>query len=146
MKNNITGSLLIQIPGELGFVQNFGFLWRQWPKISSLLLRLAVSGLKIMQYFSLVQSEHIPLTGENCWPLSRIFQDIVYSILFLFRSQICWLKTVSVLYFSHLKDFVWFAYRVLNCVEHSPTYVWVSAFLGSGGSPNGGSIGVTVAW
>ena len=95
-------------------------------KISFLLLRVFVSGLKTIKCFSLVQRLHTPVVGENGAARPNILYLIWYCFFSSFNFQICIDRVVEFRLFSCLKSELWFKYLVLNIGAVSPTYLLVS--------------------
>ena len=81
---------------------------------SFLVLRLAISGLHMVKYFSFRQRLHILLEGEHGLPLAIIFHFNVKEVLLSFNVQMYWLSVVEFLLLSFLKLFVWSLYLVLT--------------------------------
>ena len=132
------------------FFNSAGSLWKQCPKISSLLLSVESSGLKRRYHFSWVHNPHTPVMGENGWALSKIFHfNSKFNPLSLI-SQIFLLRVVSLLCFLWLIDFLWFASLSLNFDDVNPTLCvnfWASFWVDSSCPGVGaGGRGVIVAW
>ena len=72
----------------------------------------------MIMYFSRVHRAHTPVTGLKGFALPAIFQ--LKSVFSLFSFHTYWLRVVSLLNFSWVKDLVWFLNLSLNWVEVIP--------------------------
>ena len=108
----------------LGLINNFDLLCLQLAQISLLLFKLAISGWKRIQNFSLMQSWHFPLTGEYGLARSTIFHVTECSIFRVFKSQIWVLREVWFASGS-LNEFLCTPSLALNVVEVKPMQVLV---------------------
>ena len=105
------------------FFNNLLCLWRQGPAISFLSFKVAISGLKIMKYFSLLHRWHTPVTWLKGLARLTIFQLTSYSMVLSSNCQICLDKAVAFLGFLVLKFEIWFRHLSLKLVAVNPMYV-----------------------
>ena len=97
--------------------------------ISDLLFNILFSLCSRIASFSFWHSEHrleLGLYAGNCLTTLHF---IVKSTFFSFNLHTSFDNTESFLYFSLLKDFLWFAYRALNLSSVIPLYTfWLSLY------------------
>ena len=76
-----------------------------------------------MKYFSKLHSLQDFVLFEYAGAFPIISHLMSYSVFSLLRFQICLLSSVEFFRLSLVNDCLWFAYRNLNSVSVSPTYV-----------------------
>ena len=87
--------------------------------------KLAISGLKIIKYFPLVQSWHTPVTWLKGLALLTVFQLTSYLISWSSNAQMCLDNAVAFLGFLVLKFDLWLRHLSLKLVAVRPMYVSV---------------------
>ena len=112
-----------ELSQDLTFANKLCVLCLQVLKISLLLLSVLPSVLYIIKYFSFKHSMHFLLTGLNVWAFSNIFHVISKSRPLSFRSQICPLNLLFVLFFGLAKSCLCSCHLFLNGRPVNPVYV-----------------------
>ena len=93
----------------------------QWDPNSFLVLRVAISCLKIIMLFSAVHSAHCAFTGVKGLACFKMFQ-VISNFLFSFLSFQMWALRVVPFEFSCFMLWMWPVYLFLKVFAVKPTY------------------------